>query len=161
MKKGPASLRKISVVTGAVRALVGAGTLLVAFANTGHSATIQATGVSGIEVQAAIDLAREGDTVRVPAGAASWTAQVNILNKGIKLIGAGIGNTVITRAVPGQGDNALYVRGYATNFVLIQGFTWNTVSVAQYGQVCVESRIHTDPACQVRVTQCRFEISPA
>ena len=46
------------------------------------------------DVQAAIAEAAEGDTVRIPAGSATWASQLYI-NKGIYLVGAGIGSTNI------------------------------------------------------------------
>ena len=52
---------------------------------------------SSTDIQAAIDAARDGDVVRVPAGNATWTSNVSIpSSKGISLIGAGSGSTNIT-----------------------------------------------------------------
>lgn len=52
---------------------------------------------SSIDIQAAIDGARDGDVVKIPAGSATWTSNVSIpSNKGISLIGAGRGETNIT-----------------------------------------------------------------
>jgi len=50
---------------------------------------------SSDDVQAAIDSANEGDTIRVPEGNCVWDSQLTI-TKGISLIGAGTGSTVIT-----------------------------------------------------------------
>jgi hypothetical protein len=48
-----------------------------------------------VDVEAAIALAVPGDIVVVPAGSATWAYQL-VITKGILLIGAGRGNTVIT-----------------------------------------------------------------
>lgn len=56
---------------------------------------ITAASPSFADISAAISAASSGDTVRVPAGTATWYSQLNI-TKGINLIGAGIGNTIIT-----------------------------------------------------------------
>jgi hypothetical protein len=57
------------------------------------------------DVQAAIAAASPGDTVRVPAGSATWAYQL-VITKGILLMGAGIGNTVITsNYAGGYGDS--------------------------------------------------------
>ncbi|MFC2160400.1 hypothetical protein ACFLRX_01975 [Acidobacteriota bacterium] len=47
------------------------------------------------DVRAAVSSARSGDVVIIPAGSATWDKQL-VIRKGISLIGAGIGNTVIT-----------------------------------------------------------------
>jgi PKD repeat protein len=56
---------------------------------------IKAASASFTDVKSAIASAKSGDTVMVPAGKATWDHQL-VITKGIKLIGAGIGNTVIT-----------------------------------------------------------------
>jgi len=51
------------------------------------------------DIQAKIDLARDGDTIVVPAGTARWTTEL-LITKNLTLRGAGIGRTVIIDAVP-------------------------------------------------------------
>jgi hypothetical protein len=51
------------------------------------------------DIQAKINLARDGDTVTVPAGTARWTVPLEI-TKNITVRGAGIGRTVIYDTVP-------------------------------------------------------------
>jgi hypothetical protein len=60
-----------------------------------NSEVIKAASVSYADVNAAIARANPGDTVLIPAGSATWTERLEI-TKPIKLIGAGIGQTVIT-----------------------------------------------------------------
>lgn len=57
--------------------------------------THTAASCSLADVVAAINAASAEDTVLVPAGSCTWSSQLSI-TKGIQLIGAGIGNTVIT-----------------------------------------------------------------
>ena len=59
------------------------------------SYAIWAASASLSDVQAAINAASPGDTVRVPAGSATWNDQL-FITKGVSLIGAGIGQTLIT-----------------------------------------------------------------
>ncbi|MFH1787542.1 MAG: hypothetical protein ABH811_02015 [archaeon] len=65
------------------------------------SATIQACSCEQTDVQAAIDAADAGDTVKVPAGSCTWEtlvadrAAVRIIDKSIKLKGSGIDKTII------------------------------------------------------------------
>jgi hypothetical protein len=51
------------------------------------------------DIQAKLDLAKDGDTVTVPAGTVSWRAPLEI-TKNITLRGAGIGKTIILDEVP-------------------------------------------------------------
>ena len=57
--------------------------------------THAAASCSYADVVAAIGLATSGDTVTVPAGAATWASQL-VVTKGLNIIAAGIGQTVIT-----------------------------------------------------------------
>ena len=69
-----------------------------------YADVIQAASPSYADVVAAISTANAGDTVLIPAGKATWTSQL-VITKGIHLIGAGIGNTVITRSyTPARSD---------------------------------------------------------
>ena len=62
--------------------------------------SIVATDTSQVSVQAAVNRASDGDTVIVPAGSSTWTSRVYIGNKAITILGAGIGQTIITSALP-------------------------------------------------------------
>ena len=57
--------------------------------------THTAASCSYADVSAAITAASAGDTVSVPAGSATWSSRI-FITTGIYLIGAGIGNTIIT-----------------------------------------------------------------
>jgi hypothetical protein len=56
---------------------------------------IMAASPAYADVSEAISQAGPGDTVMVPSGTATWNSQL-VISKGINLIGAGIGKTVIT-----------------------------------------------------------------
>lgn len=64
------------------------------------AAVITARSPSLPDVLTAVQAANDGDTVNVPAGAASWTNTLNI-DKRIQLIGAGVGQTIISGNVSG------------------------------------------------------------
>jgi hypothetical protein len=49
-------------------------------------------------VQTCINSATNGDTINVQAGTAAWSGRADVENKGLTIIGAGAGNTVITGA---------------------------------------------------------------
>jgi len=69
--------------------------------NTSQTITIKQSNVitaaspSFSDVSAAISSANSGDTVIVPAGSATWSSQL-VITKGIRLVGAGVDNTIIT-----------------------------------------------------------------
>lgn len=72
-----------------------------------YAATIYANSASQSDVANAISRASSGDTVRVPAGSATWSGYVS-LNKEIAVFGAGMGQTIITNYgfdVPDGVDN--------------------------------------------------------
>jgi len=60
-----------------------------------YGATINAASCSQSAVAGALDAANRNDTVAVPSGTCSWSTPVS-LTKGITLVGAGAGNTIIT-----------------------------------------------------------------
>lgn len=73
--------------------------LAIAFvwASNASAATINAASCSSTAVTSAIAAASNGDTVRVPAGTCTWSSPPSLpSSKGISLIGAGAGSTVIT-----------------------------------------------------------------
>jgi hypothetical protein len=83
---------------------VKAGLLLwlsTSFSHFGQieAATIKAKSVSLVDVRSAVASAKDGDTVVVPAGTATWTSTLGI-TKNITLQGAGAEATIIADDVP-------------------------------------------------------------
>jgi hypothetical protein len=62
-----------------------------------EAATIPAASASRADVNTAVGSASPGDTVTVPSGAANWTSPIT-LPDGVKVVGAGIGATILTNA---------------------------------------------------------------
>lgn len=62
--------------------------LASAFSATHPAATCNTT-----DVQAAINLSVDGDTVTIPAGSCNWTSGVTVSSKGISILGAGTPNS--------------------------------------------------------------------
>jgi hypothetical protein len=87
------------------------------------SATIATTDTSQVSVQAAINRASDGDTVMVPAGSSTWTSRVYIRNKAITILGAGIGQTTITSALPTLRASAPFYVSSGRKAVRISGFS--------------------------------------
>lgn len=85
---------------------------------SGH--VIYAASPALLDVQIAIASASAGDTVIVPAGAAAWASVLSI-TKAINLIGAGIGNTVIS----GSGINYNPTVKNSSQRFRFSGFTMN------------------------------------
>jgi hypothetical protein len=64
-----------------------------------EAATIEAKSASFADVSSAVASAKDGDTVAVPEGTATWTSTLNITNN-ITLQGAGAASTIIVDEVP-------------------------------------------------------------
>jgi hypothetical protein len=65
---------------------------------TTDGATITAATCASADVQAAINAATGGDTVKIPNGICTWTSGVSIAGKGIKVHGAGSGRIIARSA---------------------------------------------------------------
>ena len=78
---------------------------LVTFA--AGAATVPAASPSFVDVSAALALARDGDTVQIPAGTATWNSSL-FVNRGITIQGAGATSTVITNSMTAW-DSALFI----------------------------------------------------
>ena len=91
-------------------------------ATTGGSGVVYASSPRSVDINAAITAANNGDTVYVPPGAETWTADVTIPStKGVKLIGAGQGLTNINLG----GTYRLFLDTRSTNAaVRASGFTF-------------------------------------
>lgn len=134
--------------------------LLLLLNLNGFGATINAVSASSTDVQDAINRAADaGDIVIVPSGNATWSVQVDILNKGLELRGAGVGSTVITKGSgSAAGNSILYIKGYHTNVVWVHGFTWQTGVGTTYGMVTAEAADHFVPDARVYVSDCQFDV---
>ena len=77
---------------------------------SGTSPNLTAANASRDEVLACFNVAYSGDTINVPAGAATWSSGITIGSKNITIKGAGIGNTVITLS----GGNYTFTMGNNT-----------------------------------------------
>ncbi len=69
------------------------------------AANVTAGSCSLSDIQSAINLAADGDTVMIPAGTCSWTSQLVIDGKAIVVRGAGIDQTIIVDSIPKTGSN--------------------------------------------------------
>jgi hypothetical protein len=80
---------------------------------------INAASCARADVQAAINLAQDGDTVMVPAGSCTWSGEITIHDKSVTVFGPGKDHITITvmdtafilTAVPG-GSNASRISGF-------------------------------------------------
>jgi hypothetical protein len=81
------------------------------------------------DVSNAINSANVGDTVRVPTGSCVWNSAL-LITKGIYLIGAGIGGTVITNGISSGGYLLKYnPQNYSANDAFrLSGFEFNANS---------------------------------
>lgn len=75
------------------------------------------------DVTDAVAIANTGDTIKVPAGACVWTSGLKV-QKGITLLGAGAGQTVITRSNGRNNDYIISISNNDSSFSRISGFTF-------------------------------------
>jgi hypothetical protein len=77
-------------------------------------------------VSTCVTNAVNGDTINISSGTATWTSTLSWNTKGISLIGAGQGVTVITNNVgTSTGATLIQVSSTGNNFIRISGFTIN------------------------------------
>src|SRR5262245_27286319 len=93
--------------------------LTTALTSQSFGAILMATNTSSSAVQAAINAASTGDTVLVPAGSSTWSTTVT-LAKGIRLIGAGAGKTIVTQR---RSTKILNVDGVSA-YTQVSGFSF-------------------------------------
>ena len=109
------------------------------------------------DVSAAVSAARAGDTVIVPAGSATWDGYLNV-TKGVSIIGAGIGNTIITagstRIIRFSPDATTRAN---QDLFRISGFTFR--GSPSYVILLEESNSETVPIRNVRIDHNRWENS--
>lgn len=89
-------------------------------------ATINAASAQAADIQTAINSAVDGDIVSVPAGSVTWTGNVTIPGtKGVQVVGAGVGSTVIDAAST-YGWTSITTNA-GNSLTRISGFTFNNV----------------------------------
>lgn len=102
-----------------------------------HAATIVAASLSSADVQAAINLAAEGDTVQLPSGSATWTTGVTVVNKALTIVGAGITSTVLTHNIASA--PLIYAYGLGTKAFDISNLTVIGSSLSNIGLISIGS----------------------
>ncbi len=118
--------------------------------------TYPAATCSVADINTAIGLASDGDTVTVPAGNCTWSSDVSITNKGITLQGNGTGSTNITYSfTPGTNDGILEINNDDTGSFRITGFTFKGDTGTNNGKNRVIDILGTDKSW--RIDNCDFE----
>lgn len=72
---------------------IGVAASLLFISKNAKAATINAQTCSTVDVQSAISIAQNGDTVLIPSGTCTWSTSITI-SKGVKLFGSGAGGYV-------------------------------------------------------------------
>jgi hypothetical protein len=86
------------------------------------AAEVRAVSPSRSAVLAAIQTANSGDTIFVPAGAATWSSEISIPStKDLVLVGSGIGQTIITRKPAGTAVSFGQSASRISGFTFIEG----------------------------------------
>jgi hypothetical protein len=128
--------------------IVSAGVIGSHYVSSGN--TIWAASPSYADVVAAIALADPGGTVRIPAGSATWSSQL-VISKALRLIGAGIGQTVITNAYSNSSGSLSESKGFIllkpSDYSLNPAIRISGFSIPCTGQsYCIMPYNRSDPA---------------
>lgn len=114
------------------------------------------------DVSSAVMRASARDTVLVPAGSCTWSGTLRI-TKGIDLIGAGIGNTVITNGTAAhQALIAYEPSSYSVNDPFrVTGFTFNLASNGTGISLGITNKLAPFPVqTRIRIDHNRFTSAP-
>ena len=112
---------------------------------TGSSPTWTST-VDRSSVAICVSQASAGDTIYVSAGSATWSSAITV-NKGISIIGAGVGQTVITRG----GTRIFSISDpNNSNLLRISGFTFKVSSGTEGGGIAMNCS-DTSPKYNIRI----------
>src|SRR5689334_17982525 len=124
--KGLTMRRIVRMRCDSIRAGLIAGAVAATCLNPlpAGAATIIAQSASLIDVRAAVTAAAPGDIVQVPAGNATWTSTLNI-SRGITLVGAGVGQTIITSGIDDKFSAMLSYAPSLNETFRITGFTFD------------------------------------
>jgi hypothetical protein len=133
------------------------------------AATVTAASCGRDQVATAINSARDGDIVVVPAGYCTWTSPLTIDGKSITLQGAGIDATTIIDGTRGDGNNAKEpllrwntknTGGSPAGFSRLTGFTFNGGDFALGKGCCNEGLLEFNgQTTSLRVDHNKFQPS--
>ncbi len=99
----------------------------------------QCSECSADNVQAAIDLAQDGDTVIIPAGNAVWSKPVIISDKEITIQGAGIDKTIITDNTDNtHNQEPFMIEATAGKPFRITGFTFKGMNKTTFSEPAIK-----------------------
>lgn len=110
------------------------------------ASTRNAASASYSDVVAAVASAVDGDTVQIPAGTATWSSTLNVGSKGISIIGAGTGSTIINNAA----GKMIQWSNTGSKLIRLSGIRFNN-SDNQSPIVGIAG-----PATKIRVDHCYF-----
>lgn len=135
------------------RGLTVAGCIAVGFYSEAKAATIHASSVSLVDVTAAIALAKDGDTVILPPGTASWNSPLTVTNA-ITLQGAGVGHTIIKENLSTDAPMLLFntVLGKSSRVTGIEFQGGGRTTVFGKGMI-----VFSGASMTVRVDNCKFD----
>ena len=115
---------------------------------SGSSPIWTAASASRTDVNDCVTASSAGDTINVPSGTQTWATPIT-LSKGIQIVGAGVGNTIITK-----GGTSIFsiTTPSSANLLRISGFTFKVATGNEGGGIhmrCTDSA--SSPSYNIRV----------
>lgn len=127
--------------------------LICFFGVVARGATITASSASLADVNTALALCSDGDTLSIPAGSATWSSALTI-NNAITLQGAGMGQTIIT---PNANDYSIQITLLANKTNRITGIEFDNGTSA-FNTIYVQG--DNRDARRLRVDHCKWMNAP-
>jgi hypothetical protein len=132
------------------------GFFLAGFLSTASAFTNIANSVNYSDVLSAYNLCSDGDTLRIPAGSATWSSTLSV-NKGISIIGAGTNSTTIS----GSGFSFISISLGSDKPVRVSGIRFNINAYnstgGRYPIAVWGSTGGTYAYTRIRIDHCWFE----
>jgi hypothetical protein len=150
MKNGMKKMNRLNSMM-----VLSVGAAAFGLCDAAAAATVAAASCSYSAVSSAVSAAAPGDTVIVPAGNCTWSSTLSI-NKGLSLIGAGIGQTVISKSSAEVLISYEPADKSANRLIRISGFTFD-MSGGGGAAVSAFSGKTSVPQTKLRIDNNRFQ----
>ena len=144
----------VNIIKSCARILILLNIILF-FNNPANAVIVDATSCSQSDIQSAVNSAKNGDTIFVPSGNCTWNSTVTIPDtKGLQILGAGIGKTVITGS--GNPKFLIQIAAASGTFTRISGIEFESGS-GQAVFIAQTTEYGAESVRRYRIDNCKFD----